>query len=115
MQCPTCVLDSTLRQSAQAQPLQNVPLAKQSQYSLRHWLFLQWQVRSGLAAAAAKAETAGTALGQALGSGQLRLVYKLRGTADEKQQKECYSSTRGSGTQVPCIAAQYLYDYRVHD
>jgi hypothetical protein len=45
---PTCVFASTLRQSVQAQPLQKVPLAKQSQYSFRHWLFLQWQVRIGL-------------------------------------------------------------------
>jgi hypothetical protein len=42
------VFASTLRQSAQAHPLQKVPLAKQSQYSFRHWLFLQWQVRIGL-------------------------------------------------------------------
>jgi hypothetical protein len=39
--CRTCVFASTLRQSAQAHPLQKVPLAKQSQYSFRHWLFLQ--------------------------------------------------------------------------
>jgi hypothetical protein len=32
-------------QSTQAQALQYVLLAKQSQYSFKHWLFLQWQER----------------------------------------------------------------------
>lgn len=34
-----------LRHDAHAHPEQYTPAAKQSQYSFRHWLFRQWQVR----------------------------------------------------------------------